>query len=819
MNNRNGLLVLLCLIWLYPLSVSSEPLSRSDSLFIIQHKTRDSSTQNDTAGQNATFLTRYMEFDRILDRNPVNASQYTLSLLAEAARFGPGVESLLHSASARTAVRLGRYDRGLFHARTALELAREAPVPRFIAHFAQSEAYLAMEEIEPARQNILHTLELLENLHDPWWQFQALILDARVQILLEDLSLATERLGRADTLLVEYPHLPPYALHETRGYLYRQEDSHERAINEFREGLYKAEMDDVDYYRARFYLDLGTSFQQIREYSSAEPMIRRSMKISARLELPTLSRDAHGQLAHLYEGRGTYRSALRHLKMFHAIKDSLFSAETKRRIMEVENRTAVLQQSLEDQRELLKSERQLRLSQARIDQLAREKQQNKTRQRLLLFLTMAGLLIGLVLLLLYREKRTANQRLLEKNSQIEDQRKILENVNDQLQLSNEVLHIKNQQVLEKQTELSRANAAKDRFFSIIAHDLKNPFQSLLGMSDLLLRSLEGFDPQKVRRMVGNIYSASNQAYKLLQNLLEWSRVQIGSLDCDRTDFLLTDVVEEVIGIVTSSAQRKEITVKSMVDPHIGIHADINMTRTVLRNLVTNAVKFTHPGGHITISSDRQGDAVRFVVADNGVGIPPENIDKLFRIDAGISSPGTSNERGTGLGLILCREFIEKNDGSIQVESKTGGEDHGSRFIVTLPVSTKQLESHPGHLHVSKQDVPDFVDFQVETDPSLLPHLLKVMQNQLYPHWKNVSEAMIIGNIEDFAQLTLGKAKAYRCPSLIEWATDLRHLARTFDMERLPETLARFPGYLEKLQAAYATSTTQDGDESGTDNET
>ncbi len=233
----------------------------------------------------------------------------------------------------------------------------------------------------------------------------------------------------------------------------------------------------------------------------------------------------------------------------------------------------------------------------------------------------------------------------------------------------------------KNKELMEANATRDKFFSIIAHDLKNPLHAILGFSELLADEFTSFSEEDRLRFVTNIKEVANNLHKLLQNLLEWARSQTGRIDFQPEQFYLSLIVKDVLGIMNDQANAKNIIIDTEIKPDLSVIADGNMLRTVLRNLVSNAIKFSHPGGYVLISSRRDGNKAWIEVADQGVGMTDQEVDKLFSLSEMFRKDGTMEEKGTGLGLILCKEFIEKNEGTITVESKPG---KGSKFSFSLP---------------------------------------------------------------------------------------------------------------------------------------
>ncbi len=237
-------------------------------------------------------------------------------------------------------------------------------------------------------------------------------------------------------------------------------------------------------------------------------------------------------------------------------------------------------------------------------------------------------------------------------------------------------------VEQRTKELQELNATKDKFFSIIAHDLKNPFNALMGFSSLLLDDFDAFNDEEKKDLIKTMSDASENAYKLLQNLLEWSRSQTGSIKWNPETINLDQIANETINLLKNQAMNKDISIQGVVPANTQVYADGNMVITVIRNLMSNALKYTPKGGEVKLFSNKQDYFIEITVEDNGVGIRKEDIDKLFRIDVNFSTSGTENEQGTGLGLILCKEFVEKNGGKIWAESEEG---KGSKFKFTLPV--------------------------------------------------------------------------------------------------------------------------------------
>ena len=242
-------------------------------------------------------------------------------------------------------------------------------------------------------------------------------------------------------------------------------------------------------------------------------------------------------------------------------------------------------------------------------------------------------------------------------------------------------------IKETEDALKESNDTKDKFFSIIAHDLKSPFNAILGFSKILLEDHKKIDAEKREKLIITVNNSAKRAFELLENLLTWSRSQLGRIKYSPEKLFLKIRLFETMLYVQEQASKKNIIILDDVLEDVLIYADKNMLAVVLRNLISNAIKFTGNGGSILISSKEQKNSnfIEISVKDTGVGIPKESIDELFQIDKNISTIGTENETGTGLGLILCKEFVEIHGGKIWVESTEG---EGSTFIFTIP---KQID--------------------------------------------------------------------------------------------------------------------------------
>nr|NQU93328.1 sensor histidine kinase [Bacteroidota bacterium] len=322
-------------------------------------------------------------------------------------------------------------------------------------------------------------------------------------------------------------------------------------------------------------------------------------------------------------------------------------------------------------------------------------------------LSVFSLALGYRIKLLQEEKIIYQNKLLvsEKSMksrlevQVMERTEELTAITEELESTNNELSLQIQEnekaydaLKKSEMDLGKSNSAKDKFFSIIAHDLKGPFNSLIGFSELLIEEVQNGHIDKVEEYCNYIHQQSNLTFKLLLNLLEWSRSQTGSIEYKPEPILLSTFINEVIGLFINETKKKNISLSNNISSDLEVFGDKNMLETVIRNLVSNAIKYTRKNGMITITAVAHEDMIQISVLDTGIGISPENIEKLFIIEHTISTLGTDNEQGTGLGLILCKEFIEKHHGQIWVESDPDGyrEGKGSVFHFTLPVTKLEV---------------------------------------------------------------------------------------------------------------------------------
>ncbi len=383
--------------------------------------------------------------------------------------------------------------------------------------------------------------------------------------------------------------------------------------------------------------NLGKTYFETDELGMAKEHLKMSYHSSVENNYKSLEKDNLFILSKIAEKEGDIPVALQYLKEANILNDSLFNTEKMSKFTELQVRYFTEQQNQENL--FLKQQNE-------IQEITIRQQKLKTR-----ILVISGIFILGILFFIARSRIS----LKKLSARLEKSEK----------------------------ELLKANAGKDKFFTLIAHDLKSPFNGLAGITELLAENFDRFPPDQTKKMINELRKSVSNVYALVEGLLSWAQIQTGKMEYrfEKTDlFVIAQKVKEQL---VTNAQNKNITLDQNIEEYTFVVADEKSVSTVFRNLISNAVKYTSPGGHVQINAVKKEDQIEVSVADNGIGIKPETLKKLFTITEKVSQPGTANETGTGLGLILCKEFVEKNKGKLWAESEPG---KGSRFVFTLPVA-------------------------------------------------------------------------------------------------------------------------------------
>ncbi len=404
------------------------------------------------------------------------------------------------------------------------------------------------------------------------------------------------------------------------------------------------------------YAELGLVYYNFGQQDQALFYLQKGLDISLEMNYKYQTTVYYKNLANVYAEQGNFEGAYTCFQKYIEGRDLIKTEESK---MKTEDLLAKYHLSEKDkENETLRHNEAMKNSQI-------------FNQWLIIALVAFALLCLIVVSSIFRKRYKTNRRLniqlSLKNKEIENHQKKVENLN---------------------ADLQTANAAKDRFFSIIGHDLKNPFNSLMGLLELLIEEYNALADEERMEFLMQMKSSSDRIFAMLQNLLLWGSNQLGKTELIREKIDLFALADDTISVVMLVAERKKITIKKNIPAGTVAYADKNMVSTVLLNLVTNAIKFTPEHGTVEVHTFTKDEEVEVMVADSGVGMSPTNLEKLFKLDEKIQSDGTNKEKGTGLGLILCKEFIERNNGRIHAESIEGS---GSWFYFTLPLSEQSPE--------------------------------------------------------------------------------------------------------------------------------
>lgn len=390
---------------------------------------------------------------------------------------------------------------------------------------------------------------------------------------------------------------------------------------------------------AELELGRGIVFSKEKKYEAALNKIERSLEIAHEMNARILEIQCYSQLASIWEMKQDYKKSLHYFKLYKQLEDSLFSQEMQGKLFR-------------DQIQFATEARDTKiaaLSEAQSKQSGELKRKDFVRNILVVVVALSIIL----LISVYR----SGQRRRQIN-------KLLLNHQDEME--------------QRSEELERLNQVKDKFFSIISHDLRSPINALAGLLDLLDKG--AISNAELPNHVKEIKARFNHTRTLLNNLLDWTLLQMDKLNLQPAKIDIRSIAEENIQLL-NSVHGKHISLLNEVPAQTIAFADSNTVNLVIRNLITNALKFTNDGGTVTIKGKMKSDEILVTVHDNGVGMKPEVLNMLFDKTAPYTTRGTANEKGTGLGLILCKEFVEKNGGKIWVESE---EDKGSTFYFTLP---------------------------------------------------------------------------------------------------------------------------------------
>ncbi|HOZ14722.1 MAG TPA: tetratricopeptide repeat-containing sensor histidine kinase [Tenuifilaceae bacterium] len=410
------------------------------------------------------------------------------------------------------------------------------------------------------------------------------------------------------------------------------------------------DLNDIESY-LNTYNNIAIAYLKKNNIEKSEEYVNLVLKEFDKVNDLAIIQETYKILSDINSKKGNFKKAFEYKTIELAYNDTLYTQQQTSNIIEMQTRFET--EAKEREIQILKKDNDIK-------QLEFERQ--RFFQRILIIISILFLIILVGGAMSFRYIRRSNKLLEQKNIEFENA---------------------NIKLIESEKNLRELNATKDKLFSIIAHDLKNPFNALMGFSDLLDKNYNFLSEEERKEYIGVVSDSTQNLYKLLDNLLQWTRTQTGAITYISENFKLYPLIKQEVDILSPNADKKKININLKLDENQIVYADKNSIATVVRNLVSNAIKFTSNGGWIEIDAKQNSKFVEISVSDSGIGIKGDDIDKIFMLDSSFTTKGTANESGTGLGLLLCKEFVEKNNGKIWAESKKG---KGSTFYFTLPLA-------------------------------------------------------------------------------------------------------------------------------------
>ncbi|MDJ1472203.1 tetratricopeptide repeat-containing sensor histidine kinase [Xanthocytophaga flava] len=445
------------------------------------------------------------------------------------------------------------------------------------------------------------------------------------------------------------------------GLIYLQQNRHDYALTFYKESYNLSERLEDKEGLAFCSFDMGEVYLHQKDYKAAITYIHKGLDQAKKLKSKNLIYRGYDLLFQLYEKQKDYVNALSYHKLATAIKDSIFSLERERALKEVQ------------------TDYDLNKKQKEIDLLYKDKtmqdaqlHSQSIQQNILIF----GLTLIAVVALLFWINMQSRKKI----------NMLLEQENELVRLQKEEIFNQTQEIADQNQKLEALNVTKDKLFSIISHDLRSPLNTLQSMLEIVRDGI--LSEEETVEITGLLYKKVRHTSDLLDNLLNWAKSQMEGIRIHQENVNLQELIQSNVDLFLPQALEKKIVMENNVLMPVYVNADKNMLLLVIRNLLNNAIKFTTAQGCVRISAEIQSEKVVVCVQDTGVGIDPDRIDKLFKVQSLFTTYGTSNEKGTGLGLLLCKDFVEKNGGDIWVKSSI---NQGSRFYFSVPLYVQLRE--------------------------------------------------------------------------------------------------------------------------------
>jgi len=452
-----------------------------------------------------------------------------------------------------------------------------------------------------------------------------------------------ERTGNTKNLAAAYMNL---------GLAYKRMKNYDLAIAYHDRAYEIYKKAENEYYICIYHLNMGEIMLQMKKPDKAREFLQKAEAIAKKKNSKELLARAYEFLSDYNAAVKNYESAYNYLNKSKQINDSILNASTTEKVNQIQYHYEIAKREA-DNNKLMK-------------QNINNELQISKKNLFLYILSIILVFIAVLVLFLVNQnnlRRKANLQLEAKNALIESQK----------------------------DELIKLNASKDKFLSILAHDIRNPLSSIFGISDIMVSDYYALSDEEKKVFTQDIHTLSVNLFEIINTLLTWSTSQSGMITYRPKPFNLAELCSKSISTLHTVAKQKDLKFVNLADNRLVVMADENMIYSVIQNLLNNAIKFSFPGSDIRVETEQVDGFASISVIDSGIGISPENREKLFMYDQHYMSKGTAGEAGTGLGLILCKDFVEKNGGSIRVESEV---NKGSTFIFTIPVAPSEAENQP-----------------------------------------------------------------------------------------------------------------------------
>ena len=563
---------------------------------------------------------------------------------------------------------MGKYSKSVDFYYKELEIADKHKIPEQAgyAHLNLANLYIYQELVSLASENVKKAGAIAREIDNKPMLAYVNQYQGRIYSLVGKLDSALLSYQKSLLLRQELNQLPEVATcYKYIGDIYFQKGIFLTAVKNYNLSLEKVDkQNDKDLY-ANLLIKKSLIFVKENDLKEASDMAHEGLKIASQIGANMAIRDALQVLVILSLKTQNYKSASDFQQRVIQYDDTLFSKHLSEKIF-------LLEYQLERQQRNTK-----------IDLLNKDNaiKELKIKRIGIISIGLTSIIVLLVVffivLLILLKQRRDHEKLLElHNHEIVKQRNSIEQQNRKLIDANEKLG-------KSEEELKKIVQTKDKLFSIIAHDLRNPFTTLTGLTEVLRGKADTIDASEMNSYVSMINESSHKLLRLIDNLLEWARSQTGTLKPVKTNLILKSLADDVMKIYLTQAEAKGISLKNEIPDNISVFADHEILAIIIRNLISNGVKYTQKGGNVFLTAYLEDGNTVLKISDSGIGMSHEVLEKLFKIEETFTTAGTGNEVGTGLGLVICKEFIETLGGTIAVESRIG---KGTSFYVTIQAS-------------------------------------------------------------------------------------------------------------------------------------